>query len=456
MRKSEVRAACVAVTIVGLGGCQAHERSTSSAGTAVAPRPNALQMARATAPLPEAMRLPDTVRPIGYDVALTVVPTEARFDGHMIIAAELRAPANVVWLNATGLDVRAVTINGAAATVVPGGSDVIGIQSAAPLPAGPATLVIDYSGEISSKNERGVFKEKEGGRWYTFTGLAPIEARRAFPCFDEPSFKVPWKVRLKVKRDDMALSNAPAISETIEGDFKIVQFAETKPLPSYLVNFAVGPFDAVDAGSAGGPGKKGTPVRIIVPRGRGAEARFAKEVTVQLVNRAEGYFGIPYPYEKLDVIDVPIFGGAFEAPGLVTFAQSLILSAPEKETVGFHRAYIDVAMHEIAHQWFGNLVTAQWWDDIWQSESLAVWTANRLIENWKPEWHEDSERAARTVSGMAMDSLVTARRIRQPIENKDDMANLFGAITYFKGSAVIDMFENWLGREAFRNGPFPS
>src|SRR5262249_21694389 len=150
---------------------------------------------------------------------------------------------------------------------------------------------IDYAGDVSSKNEDGIFREKEGDQWYAFTQFEAVDARRAFPCFDEPSFKVSWKVRLKVRRDDMALGNTPAVSEKIEGDYKVVQFAETKPIPAYLVAFGVGPFEAVDAGTAG---KNRTPVRIIVPRGRAAEVRHAKEVSGQILNQLENYFGIPY------------------------------------------------------------------------------------------------------------------------------------------------------------------
>jgi len=452
MRKFEIAAACIAGTMFTLAGCQAHEGSAST--TAAAAPPGAAPQTADATPSSGAptLRLPDTVRPTAYDVALTVVPTEERFDGRITITVDLRVPSKVVWLNASGLEVRTATVNGAAAKVLPGGSDFIGIQSAQPLPAGRATLVLDYSGAISSKNEYGLFKQKEGADWYSFTQFEPVDARRVFPCFDEPSFKVPWKLRLKVKRQDLAVSNTPAVSEKIEGDYKIVQFAETKPLPSYLVAFAVGPFDAVDAGVVGAKGKKQTPVRIIVPRGRSVEARFAKEVTSQIVNQLEDYFGIPYPYEKLDCLDVPVFSGAMENPGLVTFGQPIILSVPEKETVHFHHMYTDIAAHEFAHQWFGDLVTTSWWDDIWLNEAFATWMTNRLIENWKPERHMATERAADTARAMRDDSLVSARRIREAIVAKDDIANAFDGITYEKGAAVIDMFENWVGRDAFRAG----
>ena len=453
MRKTEISAACVIALLAGaaVAGCQAHEGSGTATPTAATPprTTEASATGASVASSPPTLRLPETIRPVNYDAALTVVPTDARFDGHITIALDVQTPSNVVWLNAAKLDVRTATVNGSPAKVVPGGTNFIGIQTAQPLAAGRATLVIDYSGEVSKRDYAGLFAQKEGQDWYAFTQFESIDARRVFPSFDEPSFKVPWKLRLKVKRDQLALSNTPAVSEKIEGDYKVVQFGETKPIPSYLVAFAVGPFDVVDAGKAG---KNNTPVRIIVPRGRSAEARYAKAESGAVLNKLEEYFGIPYPYEKLDCVDVPTFGGAMENPGLVTFTQSLILSEPEKETIHFRRDYTDVATHEFAHQWFGDLVTTRWWDDIWLNEAFATWTTNRIVEDWKKDWHKDAERTHDTVRAMRDDSLVSARRIRQPIETNDDIVTAFDGITYQKGAAVIGMFENLVGREAFRAG----
>ncbi|HWL85908.1 MAG TPA: M1 family aminopeptidase, partial [Polyangiaceae bacterium] len=256
-------------------------------------------------------------------------------------------------------------------------------------------------------------------------------------------------LRLKTKKSDGAWSNTPAVSETVEGDYKVVQFAETKPLPAYVVAFGVGPFETVDAGVAG---RNRTAVRIIVPRGRSAEAQFAKETTPQVLSRLEDYFGIPYPYEKLDILDVPAFPGAMENPGLVTFGQQFLLSEHLKETTKFKRLFTATAVHELAHQWFGDLVTASWWDDAWLNEGFATWAAHRVVEDWKPEWHEDTARVRSTARAMRGDSLASARSIRQPIASKDDIANAFDEITYEKGAAVLDMFENWVGRDAFRAG----
>ena len=232
------------------------------------------------------------------------------------------------------------------ATIVNGLPGFVGLAFERPLPAGPAKVRISYAGKLSSTEVEGASKQIEGGEPYVFTHFEPLAARRVFPCFDEPSYKVPWQLTLRVKKGDSAVSNTSllAVEEGADG-FTSYRFAETKPLPSYLIAFAVGPFGYVDAGKVGK-----TPVRIVVPRGKEPWARFAVESTKPVLERLESYFGIPYPYDKLDLIAVPMFGGAMENPGLVTYRQSLILSKPRMESTGFRRAFASVNTHELAHQ----------------------------------------------------------------------------------------------------------
>ena len=229
-------------------------------------------------------------------------------------------------------------------------------------------------------------------------------------------------------------SNTPVVSETEGKDGLVsVKFAETKPLPSYLVAFAVGPFGIVDGGKIG---KKGTPFRVIVPRGKEPWAKFAIESTGPVVSLLETYFGEAYPYEKLDLIAVPLFGGAMENPGLVTYRQSLILGKPGQESTGFRRAFASVNAHELAHQWFGDLVTTAWWDDLWLNEAFATWMTPKIIERFKPEWDFPSSRANQASNAMRTDSLTSARAIRQPIVSNDDIKNAFDGITYQKLSLI--------------------
>jgi alanyl aminopeptidase len=253
-----------------------------------------------------------------------------------------------------------------------------------------------------------------------------------------------------VPQDQFAVSNTPALAEeALAGGMKRVRFARTRPLPSYLVAFGVGPFEIVDAGSAG---RNATRVRIIVPKGMSAAARYAAEVTPRLLAMTEEYTGIPYPYEKLDHLAIVQRGqfGAMENPGLITFALPLMLARPQDETPRFRQNYSHIAAHEIAHMWFGDLVTHAWWDDIWLNESFANWLSDKIIERFQPSWNIRAKSVHDRNYAMKGDSQLSTRRIRQPIESNNDILNAFDPITYAKGAAVLGMFEQWLGEERFR------
>lgn len=404
--------------------------------------------------LPPTLRLPGDVQAMRYRLDLTVAPDQEDFSGSVTIDLRVTRDTRIIWLNAAEIDVQSanLTAGGVArdVTVVPGGSDFVGLQLTDALKPGAARVDLRYRGKINSKSSEGLFRNKVGDDWYAFTQFEAVAARRAFPCFDEPSYKVPWQLTLRVKKELMALSNTRPIGETDAGNgMKAVTFAETAPLPSYLVAFAVGPFEAVEAGTAG-RGK--TPIRIIAPRGKAAEAKYAAESTARIVTLLEEYFGIPYPYAKLDQVAVPLFFGAMENPGLVTYADTIILASPEQDSLQRQRGYVGTAAHELAHQWFGDLVTATWWDDIWLNEAFASWMGEKITDRFRPDWNTRVAGINSKSSAMSQDSLVSARKIRQPIESKNDIANAFDGITYAKGAAVIGMFERWVGEETFRAG----
>lgn len=405
----------------------------------------------ATTMTPPELRLPTHVRPVHYAIDLTIVPGQNSFKGAADIEIDVQQPASVIWLNATELKIQQAssTVGGRtmAVNVVPGNKDFIGFTFAQPV-SGRVMLHVAYEGRITRNSSAGVFQLQDGNQWYVYTQFEPTDARRAFPCFDEPSFKVPWGMTLHIPKDHMAFANTPQISEAAGSDgLKAVRFAETKPLPSYLVAIGVGPFDTVSAGQLGS-----TPLRVITPRGRGGEAKFAAEAIPQLLKLLEQYFGTPFPYPKLDSIVMPISNFAMENAGLITYGQSLFLSKPENDSIQRQRQCAIVAAHEMAHQWFGDLVTTSWWNDIWLNEAFATWMENRIIEQWKPEWNADVTAVDDRLGAMQLDSLVSARKIRQPIASDNDIANAFDGITYQKGAAVIHMFETWIGPETFRKG----
>jgi alanyl aminopeptidase len=420
------------------------------------------QPALATPPaaaLPEApkLRLPDGARPERYVARLSVTPNAATFTGAIEVVLSIKEPTSVVWLNATDLAIqRAIfAIEGkapAAARVLPGGTDFVGFAVEAPLAPGRATLKIEYQGKVSGKDDRGLFHQKEGGRWYAITQFEPIFARRVFPCFDEPSYKTPWQLTVDAPKGDQVLSNTSPTSEQpgLAGR-KIVTFGPTRPLPSYLVALAVGPYQLVDAGNAG---TRKIPVRVAAPFGRGPHARYAAKVSAEIVDRLERYFGSPFPFDKLDLVAIPLPSqfGAMENPGMVTFSQNLLVARPEDESISFERVYTEVATHELAHQWFGDLVTTAWWDDIWLNESFASWMEQKIVDEWHPEWHHHTGLVQARASSMYEDGLASARAIRQPIVSNDDIYNAFDSITYQKGESVLGMFEHFVGAEVFQRG----
>ena len=259
--------------------------------------------------------------------------------------------------------------------------------------------------------------------------------------------QTPWQLTLHVPENVSAISNTPIVSEKYAGGVKTVIFKETKPLPSYLVAFATGPFEYVNAGTAG---KNNVPVRIVVPKGKTAEAKFAAEVTATILTRHEEYFGIPYPYEKADQVAVPNTSGfsAMENPGMVTYSQSVILADPKEDTINRQRGYVSVQHTNWPTSGSADLVTTAWWDDIWLNEAFATWMARKYLSQWQPDWNPAGGVPAK-IAAERLDSLTTARKIRQAILAKDDISNAFDGITYQKGAAVIGMFEGWMGQDGF-------
>jgi cytosol alanyl aminopeptidase len=406
-------------------------------------------------PAPPKLRLPaDVVGPVRYRVELTAIPDQDTFTGAIDIDLQFSKPSSVLWLNAEKLAIKNATLTVGneklPARIITEPKDFVGFSFDHPISPGSAILHVAYQGDVSRKDQQGIFQMKDGDRWYIYSQFEDIWARRAFPCFDEPGYKVPWQLTLHVKKDQVALSNTPIVSETDTGDgIKTVKFAETPPLPSYLVAIAVGDMELVDAGTAG---KKNTRIRIVVPHGASTEAQYAAETTPAIVNLLENYFGIPYPYDKLDEVAIPLAGYAMEHPGLVTYGASIIIEMPDQDTLERQREWVGVASHELAHQWFGDLVTTAWWDDIWLNEGFASWMANKIVNQYHPEWKENISELNGYQRAMENDALVSARQVRQPIESNDDITNAFDSITYQKGSALLNMFESYMGAERFRDG----
>jgi alanyl aminopeptidase len=401
-------------------------------------------------PVPE-FRLPDGARPTGYQLDLSIVPSEPTFQGNEVISVELKERMEVVWLNAKDLTIQQVKINsGGVSKAVQwqASGEFLGVDFPEALGPGPVRIEIRYAGKLDEKSNVGVYRRKAGNDWYVFTAFTPMDARRAFPCFDEPAYKAPWEVTLDVKRGEVALANARAVSATEEpGGMQRVAFAQTPPLATEVVAFAVGPFDIVDAGVAG---EKRIPVRIITPRGRASEAEAARTATPEIMERLEHYTGIPYPWDKLDhlaLLDMPF--GAIENPGLITYRDRVLLAPPNQDTQRRQRSMRETMAHEMAHQWFGNLVTQAWWDDVWLSEGFATWLGTKISDMEKPPFERGL--AATQIRNRRLSADTPgARPVRVEVHSRREMNDVYNGVVYMKGAAILEMLEDWIGPGLFQ------
>ncbi len=403
-------------------------------------------------------RLPHTVTPLHYRLDLTVLPDTAGLSGTADIDIDIPEAVDHFYLHGRNLEVRraAVVANGQSYRARYRQVDASGVALIT-LPrtfSGNVSLHFEYRAPFSHSLE-GAYTAKVHGRAYVFTQFEAISARDVFPGFDEPVYKTPFDLSFRIRQSDTAIANTPQMAAEILGNgLKRVQFATTKPLPTYLVAFAVGDFDVV-SGEPLPPNAvrdRPLPLRAITVKGRGQDAQFALEHTGAIVEALERYFQIPYPYAKLDILAVPDFAaGAMENAGAITYRDSIVLIGADANPQRKRRFYY-VHAHELAHQWFGDMVTPAWWDDIWLNEAFATWMGYVALDLWQPQQHYRRELSSRGAEVMNLDSKVSARQIRQPVADRHDIADAFDGITYAKGGAVLGMFESYLGREAFRAG----
>jgi aminopeptidase N len=405
-------------------------------------------------PTPPKLHLPTNVRPTHYALDLRIVPSEPTYSGTITIDLKVDALTSLMWLNATDLKIDGAEVRAGGATqaarVVPGGEDFVGFATPKPIAKGTAQLIVRWHGTLDAEKSRGLYRVSEGSGaddWYAYTFFEPIDSRRAFPSFDEPAYKVPWKLTFHVKKGHVALANAAVASERDEADgMKTVVLEESKPLPSYLVAFVVGPFDVVDGGRSS---QSHTPIRFVIPRGRATELRYAREVTPRIIDELEKFFAMPYQYGKLDVAVVPRFWGTMEHPGIVALGQPLTLIKPTEEGLQRKRSYANIAIHELAHYWFGDYVTCRWWNDTWLNEALGYWADREITDALEPSWKYALGRDD-AAGAMYADGQPTVQAISLPVETKDAIQNSFdNNITYAKGSAVLNMIEHWVGRDKF-------
>jgi aminopeptidase N len=413
--------------------------------------------AYADTPPPPLGPLPNLVKPTAYRLQLNADPAKTDFSGHTEIDAQLAKPTRTIFLHGNGLRVSKAQIATANhATVVAkytevDDSGVARLDLPSELPAGKITLTFDYTTGFRTGAE-GLFHAQVGDEWYAWTQMEPIDARRMFPGFDEPGFKTPFTITVTAPKSAKVFANTPETGTSAAGEMTTHRFAPTQPLPTYLVALGIGPFDVVEASvPPNAVRKQALPFRVIATKGQTARMQLAAAEGPKLLALLERYLGVPYPFEKLDMLASPNMGGAMENAGLIIQDDALML-LDKDAPVAQLRNFADVTAHEMAHQWFGDLVTPQWWTDIWLNESFAEWMGKKIGDQWRPDLGIAVTELEEAFKAMDTDSLGKGRPIRQPITNNRQIASAFDSITYQKGAQVLSMFESFLGREKFAQG----
>ncbi|MGA7712892.1 MAG: M1 family metallopeptidase [Rhizomicrobium sp.] len=404
--------------------------------------------------------LAHVVVPIRYRLSFVIDPAKRGFVGHDEIDVTFAKPRRMLFLHGLDLDVHGVLVRLPSGKTIPAHYDQVDRSGVARLlfvdevPSGPATLIFDYEAPFGQALD-GLYKVVDRGVPYVFTQFESIAARAAFPSFDEPGFKTPFDVTVTAPAADSVIANSEETSvATLPGGLKRVVFAATKPLPTYLVALAIGPLDIVDGGYIAPDKVRSHPIHLrgVTSKGNGPRIRLALTMTPKLVIALENYFGVAYPFSKLDMLAVPDFAaGAMENAGAITFREKLLLfdaNAPLEQK----RGSLLVQAHELTHQWFGDLVTPKWWDDTWLNESFANWMGHKAAAAVMPQWQIDTETLRAGFDVMHTDALPSARQIHQPVHTPDDIDNAFDGITYNKGASVLTMFENYVGEDAWRAG----
>ena len=400
-----------------------------------------------------AQRLPDNVVPSHYDIAVTPNLQAATFTGTERIVVTLKKPASTIVLNAAEIEFDKVTIKagggvqGARVSLDPAKEQATFTVDRA-IAAGTADITIEYRG-ILNDQLRGLYLSRANNRRYAVTQLEATDARRMFPSFDEPAYKATFTVTATIDQGDHAISNGAVVSDTPgpSAGKHTVKFETTPKMSTYLVALAVGDFEC-QSGAA-----DGTPIRICATPDKKGQTGFALEAAESILRYYNKYYAVKYPFKKLDVVAVPDFAaGAMENTAAIFYRETLLLADPKNASNGLRKQIGVVLAHEMAHQWFGDLVTMQWWDDIWLNEGFANWMETKPLKAWKPDWHMELSEVRSNENAKRLDSLKTTRPIRAEAWTPAEISELFDGIAYEKGAAVLRMVEAWVGEEPFRAG----
>lgn len=400
-----------------------------------------------------AQRLPENVIPESYDLKFTPDLGSATFSGEETIHARLQKSAASVVLNSAEIEIKQASIAAqdfkqAASFTTDDKSETVTITVPSIVPAGPIEIYIRFNGILNDKL-RGFYLSQTARRRYAVTQFEATDARRAFPSFDEPAYKAVFRISLVVDKADTAISNGKIVSDTPgPGEGKhTLRFSDSPKMSTYLVAMMVGDFSCMEGGS------DNIPIRVCAVPEKKNLLSFALLSAENILKFYDNYYQTKYPFQKLDIIAFPDFAaGAMENTAAITYRETLLTIDDKTASVDSREAVVGVLAHEMAHMWFGDLVTMKWWNDVWLNEGFATWMSSKPTEAWKPEWHEELSEIEGTGGALSGDAIASVRPIRQKAETPAEINTLFDGVAYGKAAAVVRMIEAYLGPEVFRKG----
>ena len=403
-------------------------------------------------------RLPRHVVPIRYDLRLEPDLTAGRFAGRETITLTIYHSTSEITLNAIELDITSAQIAGEsgsskqATIVLDAALERCHLTFATPLSPGTWRLTMTFSGTLNDKLRgfyRSTYKDERGvTQSMAATQFEATDARRAFPCWDEPDFKAVFATTLVIDPTLIAVSNTTIAAETLVGGKKIVHFADSIKMSTYLVAFVVGRIEPTEPVMIGR-----TPLRLWAVHGKGHLARFGQDIAAASLTFFESYYGIPYPGDKLDLLAIPDFAsGAMENLGAITYRETALLVDRQSATHSELERVADVLAHENAHMWFGDLVTMSWWNGLWLNEAFATFMEMLAVDAWKPEWKRWNSFGVARAAAFSVDGLHSTRPIEYPVQAPKDADAMFDILTYEKGASVLRMLEQHIGPTVFRDG----
>jgi puromycin-sensitive aminopeptidase len=398
-------------------------------------------------------RLPAAVVPHRYDVRLRPDLGEGTFTGSVEIEVEILEPTDRFVLNASDLSIRSCAVDRIHAEwELESETERIFVSPAAPLGEGFASLHIEFAGVLNDLLRgfyRSTYVDDHGAEQViATTQMQSTDCRRAFPCWDEPEFKAVFGITLDVEEGLTAISNSPEAERTGSGGRTVVRFADTMKMSTYLVAFIVGRLEMTDPVDV-----DGTPLRVVHVPGKGHLTAFGLDVGAFALRWFEDYYGIPYPGEKVDLVGLPDFAaGAMENVGCVTFRENVLLVDPARSTQREQELVADVVSHELAHMWFGDLVTMKWWNGIWLNEAFATFMEIAACDAYRPDWRRWTSFGVARTAAFETDSLHSTRPVEYEVRSPADCEGMFDVLTYEKGGSLLRMLEQYLGAERFREG----